>query len=109
MVLAARDLRPRRRHDLGDRRRLEVEPLPGALAIQQHAIELVTRDREQVSAEARFFAELIARAQAREERRLHELVGLGFALGLEESVDAVEVALEQSLTGAGVPASPLLE
>jgi hypothetical protein len=70
------------RHDLRDRRSLEVDRRAAALA--QRAVQLVPRDREQVRPEARLLAELSARPHAREERRLHELVGLGLVLGLEE-------------------------
>src|SRR5439155_191686 len=46
---------------------------------------------------------------AREEGRLRELVGLGFALCLEESKDVIEMTLKQRLPCRRVSTAPLLE
>jgi len=51
----------------------------------------VAGDREQVGPEAALAAKLSAAAQAREERLLHQLVGLAVDLVLEEAKHRLEV------------------
>src|SRR5262245_37895915 len=111
-LLIAVELSAGRADHLVERRHLEVD----VLALRQLAqvlVQLVARDREQVGAEGRGVAELIAGADKLEERLLREIVGgdLVSAIGLvaEECVDVAEVAFEQLLSGTLVPGAPAFE
>src|SRR5688572_5358912 len=59
VFLVARNARAGRRNKLRDRRQLEVELGVATLTCAQNAVELVTRDREEVGAERRLPTELI--------------------------------------------------
>src|SRR6476646_5374329 len=79
------------------------------MPLAQEVVQLVARDREHIGPEARIVAKRLAAAQAAQERRLHQLVGLVGALGLEEAVQTVKVALEQLLAGGDLAAAPAVK
>src|SRR5687767_15574994 len=109
VFLVARHARAGSRDELCNRGELEVELGVTALARAEDAVELVASDGEEVGAEGGLAAELIAGAQAGEERGLGKLVGVGLALRFEEAVDGVEVTREEGLARFFVAVAPAIE
>src|SRR5262249_55029351 len=97
------------RQDIGDRGHREVDLAAAAPAAPQVVVKLVTRDGEEIGTKARMLAKLILGADASEERALHELLGIGRALGGEELAEAVDMAGEEALSGALVTAPPQIQ
>ena len=77
--------------------------------LAQVVVQLVARHREQVGAKARLLAELVLGGDAGEQGLLHQLLGIGSALGGEEPAQTVEVPVDQRLAGGLVAALPAVE
>jgi hypothetical protein len=73
------------------------------------AVQRVACDREQVRAEAALAAKLVALADTREERLLHQIIDLAIDLALEEPIQRFEVAREQLVSRFRVPIAPPIQ